>query len=284
MTDRSPRREPPRRPPFGLECAILYGGIGQVGWLTVLLGVLISWFVLSSADIGFTTYGARLRGVVEDVQATDMTGHGRPILAFSYRFEGPDGRKMTGVSYSTDPGPAAGDVVAIELDWKEPRTSRIEGMRRRPFDAWALLVLLAPLVGVAVVVVGLNRGSRVLSLVRLGRLGTGRVTEVTLVHEDEDGRIYRVVVEHEVAGARHRIVRHAGRTDRIQGSDCAILYEPAAPERSALLDELRGCRVGPDGALVTEDVVAGRAYLVLPVAAVGAVLVSVLAAILAALS
>lgn len=273
--------EPPRRPPFGLELALLFGGvIGQAGWLIAFLGVVGGRLFLSYADTGFTTYGARARGVVEDVATTSVSEDRQPVLAYSYRFRAPDGRETTGVSYSTDGGLSAGDMVTIELDRADPRTSRIEGMRSGPFGAWALLVLLVPLVGIAGGAVGLARGSRTLSLVRLGSVGTARVVELTLVHVAEDGdRTYRVVLEHEVDGVRHRMMMDTGRTDLTVGSEQAILYERTAPERSALVDELRGCRVGPGGALITDDVLAGGAYLVLPAAAVVSALIVAIAAL-----
>jgi len=259
---------PPRHVPALVRVSNLFGGfLNQFGWAWAGITGLILWFFLPNADVTGLYYfrgnPATAPGRVTASEETNFSEDETDVYAHTYRFTGPDGVEREGVSYDTGRRLDAGADVTVEYVPEAPAVSRIRGMRRKPFgiEGWGGMVALGvmgvfSLLGLVFLVSGVWKGIKANRLLASGRLALGRLTKrestntrineqtvwkFTFAFEGGDGRT------HETTAKTHQ----ADRLSDPRGE--FLLYDPAAPERAVLFDNIPGAvRISERGTLETD--------------------------------
>lgn len=236
---------PPRRVPLSLTIVNLCNGVAQTGWIVFGIGMFFFWVFAESTDFSFITFRGAIgttSGVVTGTAETGASINEQPVRANHYEYS-VAGRRFKGTSYSTGGAAAEGAEVAVEYRESDPTASRIQGMRRRQFGPFVLLVGLFPLIGFLVLYFGLRSGVR-----RARLLGTGIFTFGKLVNKEPTNmtvnrrRVFRLTFEFTSRDGR-RCEASASTNDPSPLEDESrepLLYDPDNPSHAYLLDEVPG--------------------------------------------
>lgn len=236
-----------RRVPLSARLAVRLGNLWSlIGWGVFGFTMIFGWMILATADL---TFGLQFAGDLEtapaevtEVEKTSMSENERKIHAVGYRFTGPDGQVRQGVSYTFAP-PEPGEAVTVEFPRDDPETSRITGMRHKPFPGFLAVFLLFPLAGWVVVMVGWSKGGKNLRLLRTGVLTRGRlVDKKPTASRVNNQRVWKMVFAFtDAEGNEHQAVARTHKPEKLTDQpEELVLYDPAGPYRSALLDALPG--------------------------------------------
>jgi hypothetical protein len=159
----------------------------------------------------------------------------------------------------------------VEYPAGQPDNARIQGMRYAPVSAWALFIVIFPLIGAVFAARRWMLGGRAVYLMREGYLGLaelkskkttgGRINKRTVykmafAFEANDGQTYACTTRtHEPERLEDKAAEH-------------VLYDPRDPRRAMMLDTLPGKPTTDDlGRIV--PVVGRAAYsLIIPIATV----------------
>lgn len=245
-------REAPREVPLPVHVRARLGGTGQLGWFLLGFGSIFAWGFAGNADVSFLRGGGVVtdtQGIVTAIEETSFSeggsdhSDGTPVYAYSFEFETPDGAPQRGTSYRTGRGPAEGARVTIEYDPDAPDAARIKGMRRAPFSAFVLFVLILPLAGVVLIAVRWRKGGRAMHLLKNGHLALGKLVSKTATNTRVNKRtVYRLTFEYEANDGRvHQAVTKTHQPEQLEDDAVErLLYDPALPDRAAMMDTLPG--------------------------------------------
>jgi hypothetical protein len=242
------RRELPR----GLVCRVLFGGpLVAFSWFFAAFGMMFVLIFLPTLDLGISTYDQQTTATVTHIERTDSSENDRPIYRVQYTFLDAAGAEHRGESYSTSP-PSYVDSWRVDYRGGDPSESQLDGMRRRPFSAIALFVLIFPIVGLALVLWQLRIARRNLRLLRDGVETRGRLVDKreTAIHVN-NVPIMALTFEYHVDGTRHTATVKTLTPARLEDDEReSMLYDPHAPAHATTLDHLPGSpRVVPSGNL-----------------------------------
>lgn len=242
------RRELPR----GLMCRVLFGGhIVAFGWLFAAAGMMFVLIFLPMLDLSIASYDQEGTATITRIERTNSSENDRPIYRVHYTFLDGAGAERKGASYTVSP-PA--DAASWRVDYRgdEPSVSRLEGMRRRPFSAVMLIVLVFPIAGLALVLWQLGGARRSLRLLRYGietrgKLVDKRATSVKV----NDAPVMALTFEYDVDGTRHRATVTTLDPAPLEDDELEpMLYDPYAPAHATTLDHLPGSpNIAPGGTL-----------------------------------
>jgi len=244
---------------------LIFGGpLNQFGWLLLGVGMFFYWIFGTQSDLDnllvFRGQLAFAKGTVLDCEATDFSESEIKVYAHRYGFEH-NGERYENTSYTTGNQVAAGQRVNVEFPAGSPETSRIVGMRSKPFGPWAMLVVLIPLGGLMIVIVGSRKGQRGISLMRNGETSVATfVSKRKTSRKVGDMPVWEYLFTFDdVAGTEHEIT---GRTHEDYKFDDfePVVYAYGNPKRAVLLKELPGFpQIDGEGAITAS----GYAPLVL---------------------
>lgn len=242
----------PRVVPLSLRLSLLLGGLGQVGWLILGFGMVFFWGFAWRADLSFVLfYGPRgqAEGRITEITQTGASvggGEGRagtPIYAYRYRFADPAGVERTGVSYRTGRAGEVGDAVTVEYPRGWPTMSRIAGMRREIWEAWAVLLALLPLLGLAFIVARARSGRKAAHLLQCGSLALGvlKSKEATNIKVNKRD-VYKLTFEFQSEERlRYTVETRTTEPEVLEDQEQErIVYDPQQPTYAMLLDDLPG--------------------------------------------
>lgn len=238
---------PPRAVPDGVRNRLMFGGAAnQMGWFLFGFGMIFFWLIALNSELWshvlFSGQTEHATGLVTGVGETNSSENERRIHAVDYVYS-VAGTEHRGTSYTTVPSSGAGAVVDIEYRKGSPQISRIRGMRRYRFSAWAFVCTIFPLTGLGMVVRGLRRGLRDIHVLTRGRAAMG-----VLIAKEPNGvevnnrPMYELTFRFRTDdGAEHRGVVTALHTIPIEDEpEERLLYDPRHPERIVVVDNLPG--------------------------------------------
>lgn len=172
--------------PLSTRLAVLHGHpVQQFGWLFLAFGLVFCAIFVPAADTSYLAFRgptAQAEARVVSVDATSYSqgggkhSRGATIWRYGYEWADASGATRSGASYSTRSGIEPGATVRIEHPEGDRDLSRIVGMRRAPFDAWALFVLIFPAVGATLVAWARRMARRQLQALERGELVEALVT------------------------------------------------------------------------------------------------------------
>lgn len=232
----------PRNVPVALRALLLFGGVGQFGWLLGGFGLIFVWVALPMVDWSPVTFrGPRAEGMatITAIEKTDSAEGKQPVFAVRYDYTVADGVKRSGVSYRTGKvGRSVGDRLAVEYLVADPSQARLVGMRRNRAPIYVSIVTLFPLVGAALVVGRFVQGRRRIDLLRNGEPAIATIRDCSPTRTRVNKRrVYKVVAEYVAADGLPRTyaTRSTAAADIEGGEFGTLLYDPVRPERALLL-------------------------------------------------
>lgn len=272
----------PRSLPITLIVRSLFGGfLSQFGWLFFSFGMVFVWVFDAGGGV---VEAIRFMGGTETVQGevmasmgTSMSVNERPVYRNDFRFELADGTEYRNISYQTGSFLDAGQSVDIEYLTRNPRVSRIVGLRTTPAGLGVVFVFLFPLIGAVLGSVGLRSGLKMMRLMSQGRLtrGTLLTKEATSTRVNEQPVMKLTFGFEDEYGETHHAVARSHRPERLEDEAMElVIYDPRSPADAAVLDEL-SCqpRVDPEGRFTaTKHGIPTALYLLLPGAGMMALL------------
>lgn len=264
-------RKPPRKVPGVTRRKMMFGGVlNIIGWSFAGLGLIV--FAIFGMDnefwnvatfSGSTDYA---KGTIVSVEETGASENEQVIYKVRYQYT-VEGRAYRGRSFGTSAYFDAGEMTSIEYLESNPAASRIEGMRRYRFSAWAMFVVIFPLVGIIIVAIGMWRGRRALYILRHGVPTMGRMTsKVETGTRVNERPLYKVSFQYEDAQGRARNASiRTLHPDKVADDAERLLYNPKKPGSIVLVDTLPGnVRVDDSGRFQASGL--GLHYLLAPVA------------------
>jgi hypothetical protein len=264
-----------RKLPRALVWRLIFGGtITSFGWMFAALGMVFVLAFFPMLDLGLTTHDRYAVAHVTDIEETRSTQNEEKIYRVHYTFVDAAGAEHRGASYSTSP-PSKPGTWRVDYRGDDPSSSQLDGMRRRPFSAIALLVLVFPLAGLALVAWQLRTGYRDLRLLRYGTEARGKLVDKceTSVHMD-DVPVMALTFAYNVDGKRHTATVKTLDPGPLEDDEYEVmLYDPHAPARATTLDHLPGSpkvtasgELEADGGIVVHLLLAPIAVVALVVA------------------
>ena len=268
--------QPPRSVPLPVKIQASLGGFStQFGCLFFGFGMIFVWAfgLLSLFNMAYFWFSGinTVPGTIADVRSTNASENDTPVYANQYvfrveRFE----QEFRGESYTTGQRFAVGDKVTIEYVENRPEFSRIQNTRSTQISWWvACLVGIFPLAGLAFIISGTKNGITGNRLLKYGKVAEGR-----LVNKEATGTrinertVYKLTFEFAADdGQRYQAVAKSHLPENLEDEDLEqILYDPANPHYSVLVDNLPGA---PDideyGGIHTGSFGKSVAVLILPV-------------------
>jgi hypothetical protein len=241
--------DPPRDVPLLLAVQLLVGGpIGFIGWFFLGFGMIFVWVFAMNTDPAATwAFRGTLLSAPGMVTSADNThfseGEDGPTI-FSYRYHFDyAGKSYEGQSYQPGAPAEAGMAVVVEFPEGRPERSRIRGMQSAPMPAFALFVILFPLIGSLFVVGRWRAGWRNVQLLKHGHLTHGKLVSQEATNTTiNDQRVYKLTFEFDTdAGHSSRISVNTHETQRLLDDPLeTLLYDPTRPTRGTTLDHLPG--------------------------------------------
>ncbi len=251
--------DPPRPVPVLVQLSTLLGGMGtQIGSALVAFGmILVLVLGLRSEAVTFLAFRGQsttVQGEVLRIEQTSSSESDRDIFAVHYRYD-IDGTSLTGTSYTMAPAAKPGATVPVEVLLRDPRQSRIMGLRVRPFGVGGAVTALVPLIGLVVSAVWVLRGARACRLLRHGRVARAKIVlrESTRMHVNDEPVVkftfeFSVRASNKLFGYREspegelRTVRFVHRTHETlpleDDAEEPILYDPNRPQNACPIDGL----------------------------------------------
>ena len=237
----------PRSVPASTRRRLLYGRpTAQVGWAFLAAGMIFFWVFGWRCEfwtmLQFSRSTAYAHGAVTGVEDTGSSENEERIFRISYRFD-VDGTSYTGASYGFHNQFAGSEPVSIEYVTGSPSVSRIDGMRREPFSAWAMLVTIFPGLGLLFAFLGLRAGRRDMRVLVHGRPTLGILREKeptgTSVNEVPEYQLrFSYIDEH---GDQRAGDIRTFRPDRVEDEpEERLLYDPRQTRHIVLIDALPG--------------------------------------------
>ncbi|MCC6997204.1 MAG: hypothetical protein IT370_21500 [Deltaproteobacteria bacterium] len=244
----------PRHVPAPVRVRLMLNHLAQVGWGTAVVGSVALWLLIANVD---PHAGSRFEGPVERRSGTviesvsSRSDDGTVTWSIHYQFTDANGERRTGESIGKPLGP--GTRVQIEYPRGNPSISRIEGMHRPALGPIGYLLAFPLPLGLVLAVLGMRQGRRKAQLLAVGRPGAGRLIDTSVERGPEGERSYRLTFEFTADDGR--VYRHQLETAskaRFEGEgDEPLVYHPADPECSAMMDDLPGNpRIDAEGRIV----------------------------------
>ena len=215
---------PPRSVPASLAIANLFNLFAQIAWAVFGFGMVFFWVFAMHADLSFISLRGPLVEAPGEVVRVEETPYSegskrssRSIYANHYVYFVAD-RPLTGVSYSVGRRAAPGERVAVEYAEAAPARSRIAGMRRAPFGAWALVFGIFALAGLVLVAVASVSGWRRARLLQHGHLVMGQLVRKRPTNTRVNRRVvYELMFEFAGRdGRRHEMTARTSFPERLE--------------------------------------------------------------------
>jgi hypothetical protein len=254
---------PPRRVPFPLVCSAMLGTAEGAGAFSLIVAILACWLIVAAfrpvdqLRLAFCVTTAP--ATVTEVTTTGGGGLGVKEYEYCFTFSAPDGRTITGRSYSTGQLWSVGDQVAAWYVPDEPAVARLDRTHISTIPPWLAAPTIALSIGLPVsfAIAVVHRLHQVM-LLRYGKIANARkiwtketsvsvpmvvngkpkydperytlqkyaVARYTYLFQASDGRIYRGTCK--------------APASEVVGDEAAepILYLPSDPHVSTLVDAL----------------------------------------------
>jgi hypothetical protein len=265
---------PPMNVPLLIRSNVMFGGfLNQLGWFLLGLGLIGVWIFALNADLlSWYHFAVGTESASGQISHCDQTGfsvsnkiHSDSISAYHYSFKASGGKEYKGVSYCVSNGQfQTGAEVMVEYVKGNPDISRIKGMWRKPLHPGAaLLTLIFPMFGVALIIGDLQGRIKAIRLLRYGWVGLGTlksrvqtdagIIQLTFEVTTNDKTKCETVVETYIPEFLEA------------NSQKQILYDKAKPAYAVLLDSLQGrLRIDEQGRIRVRNYFTSLLVLIIP--------------------
>ena len=222
-----------------LRLKILFGGsIIQVLYgVFAFLMIFVLVFVREADFSDFTLASSvNTKGNITNITQTNSRINKRYVFAFDYTFLVND-KIYNNTSFSTDKSKT--NEIIVEYLAKNPRNSRIMGMRQKIFPIYVALIVLFPISILFILFFGLKTNLKAIWLLKNGEIGYAKVlrTETTNVRVN-DRQVIRIFYEFEdKKGKKHTFSFKSHEPEKITDEAQEMLfYDANNPKRNILKD------------------------------------------------
>ncbi len=232
--------------PLSVRFVLMFGGVlGAIGWCVVAAGLVFTLVFARIAaplfDDPFAGPLDRTTGKVTGVERTGLRVNNVHVLAV--RFDADvAGHAVSGVSYTRDRPPAVGDEVAVEVARTPGVPPRIAGMSTHMAPAGLRLLVLIPIAGGVLVLIGVLRGLRKVRLLVYGELARGELVERRPTRTVVNGRpveefVFRFA---DRSGRERRVTARTHRPEFVTDDGAeGVLFDPGS-DAAVVVDALPG--------------------------------------------
>jgi len=253
-----------RSVPAGLAIGVAFGGVlATVGWC-VFAGTMIFWWVFGAqsdlmSSFKFDDKTPVTSGKVMQVSETNASvggsddSEGTPVYQYMFEYDVGTGMNKLDMCYSTGRRFEVGQEVQVQYIVGNPYEARIVGTRRATFGSEVVFVAIFPLIGLLLVGIGYTMGLRTLSVLRRGKLASGKLIDkqrtstvinnqpvyaLTFEFTDANGNVRQAVIKTHLTG-------------KVEDNPEELLfYDPENPANARMIDLLPGgIKVGRDGTI-----------------------------------
>ncbi|MCB9894286.1 MAG: DUF3592 domain-containing protein [Planctomycetes bacterium] len=274
-----------RNVPLTTQVAIAFGGFfPQFGAAFFTFGMIFWWIFGAQADV---TSWYQFSGDLVHVQGQALTctdtgmsvggdddTRGTPVYKTTYGYEVEGGRYYEGECYGTGLSFSPGQVVPVEYVADDPVTSRIEGSRKKPWDAWVLFVAIFPGLGLVFMALGVRSNLRKLRILKVGKTTRGRLVSKEPTNTKINNQtVYKFTFEYQdESGNTHQVSDKTHITHLLEDEDTEkLVYDPGNPANGLLVDVLPGKpKIDDHGNIGASGAAAAFTRAVLPVGGVAA--------------
>jgi hypothetical protein len=265
--------------PLTVRAVSLFGGWMQTfGWCWLGFSLIFMWFLIPATDVSslwkFSGDLVEGKGEVAAVESTGISeggsdhSPGTPIYKVLYSYKDGSGRVLKGASYTLGSQYSVGGQVPVEYVAENTGVSRIKGARTSPLEAWFLIFVIFPVIGVVFVSFGFRGALRRTSLLANGSLARGKLKSKTPTNTKINNQtVYKLEYEFKADdGTAHRAIAKSHDTRRLEDEEAEqVLYDPRNPARNCVVDDLpAGITIGEDGRYTAPKPVLAALVLVPP--------------------
>ncbi len=248
MPERLNRSTPPRELDLYTQLVILFGGIYAIfGWIFFGFGMIFFWaFAMNSTIVTWFSFGGgewnNGIGEVQAIHETSFSENETDVYKIRYTFKVGE-LDYYGTSYATGTNLKVGESVNVEFRENNPKRSRIQGLRSKPFGGWIFfLIILFPLVGIWCIYYSLNQNLKSINLLKNGRFSLGTMvskvdTYGSVTINEENFPIYKYEFEFDAYGRKHIAKCRTHLAHLVEDDDKeVILYDPYDPNYAIVFD------------------------------------------------
>jgi len=262
-----------RHIPTGLKIRVLFGSVlGIVGWSITAFGLIFVIVFVGFADFSawkFKENSPVTKATITNISLTNSRENRRYIYAYEYEFVDNKGAKQTGTSYGFQGRYQVGDETTVVFLADKPSYSRIEDLRKEPFGAAVLFVVIFPCIGVGFVVASVFSGLKNLKILQYGVVNYGKYVRSEATNTKINGRrVMKLFFEMEVGGKTYTVTASSHQPEHLMDEEKEMLfYLPQEPTKAVLKDALPGRPViSKDGTIQEIPLFPSALFLLLPLA------------------
>ncbi|MBL8751558.1 MAG: hypothetical protein JNK78_20565 [Planctomycetes bacterium] len=239
-------RPPPRAVPLSVRFVLMFGGVlGTVGWSVVAFGLVFTLVFARIAaplfDDPFAGPTDLTTGRVTSVERTNLRVNSSYVVAVHFDASA-RGATVSSVSYTRERPPDVGAEVPVEVARTGGVPPRIAGMSTHMAPAGLRLLVLIPVVGGVLVLVGMLRGQRQVRLLAFGELARGELIERRPTRTVVNGRPVEEFVFSfaDRSGRERRVTARTHRPELVTDDDAeGVLFDPGS-DAAVVVDALPG--------------------------------------------
>ncbi len=274
---------PPRNVPLSVRLRVLLGGfLNQFGWIFFGFGLVFVWAFTLNADLtGWYLFRGQLdttEGKTIDCKKTLFSeggsehSKGTPVYTIRYAFTAADGTEYKGLSYVTGRQFEQGQKVTVEYPQGKPHTSRIKGMRQKPFGHFGIFPVVFPLIGLLFIIRGIRKGIKANRLLTLGEQTTGKLKSKERTNTKVNKKpVYKLTFEFKTPeGMTYETMVKTHETGKLEDeAEEPLLYDPMRPAYAVMLDDLPGNpRINDNGNIQAGSASGTIMLLIIPLATI----------------
>lgn len=213
------------------------------GSIFLISGLLFATVFALAADWSSLKFGKNsptVTGTVTKIESTSASVNDLPVMAYTFMYK-VNGKEYQSVSYSEKHSFEVGNPVEVEYLRPEPQTSRIKETRRGLFGIGFLpLLLIFPGIGGVFVWLGIRKGLHNVAMLRYGKITYGQlINKVSTNTRINNQTVYKLIFRFEANGAEYEAIGKSHQPARMEDETVEmILYDPARPTRSVVVDEM----------------------------------------------
>ena len=237
--------DPPRHIPPMLTLSLIFDKICIVGAAVMSFGLIFFWLFFHPKavlqDHYLNTKGVEVLGIVTSSTETNYEVNERDVYRIDFTFKTPRG-EQTGFAYSTDSSINSGADVTVQYLENEPQVSRIKGTRRDPIGWAGGFVIIFPFAGLMVILGGISKGLKTVSLMKNGILADAEVLDVRTPPRSGDSDtsvLSEIVLKYVDDRGNERTFTHSTSNIFDVGDEPRelILFDPTNPKKAFPIDE-----------------------------------------------
>lgn len=249
---------PPRHVALALRVQLALGGRPQQFlWAFTAFGLLFCWIFVARCEavtwIEHLCEHREAQGHITTQSETGASENDEIVYAHDYEFQAEDGRSYSAAAFTTGFPLKPGALVHVQYCRSRPERARIEGARARHFGPGALLALLFPLIGGAVLASMIRTGLQFGSLFAHGLAAQAGLMNKRKI-QGENAVSWEMTFSFKAAdGGEHEVKVTVDNTRPLEDEKTElVLYDRDQPKRAVLVDQLPPyAELDDDGAVVS---------------------------------